>query len=274
VRVHHLNCGTMCPLGSKQMGGRLGPAELVAHCLLIEAGAELILVDTGYGTGDIANPKRLGRPFLAMMRPRFRDEDTAIAQVRALGFDPADVRHVIATHLDLDHAGGLGDFPDAQVHLYRSELEAATHPSLRERARYIKKQLGPQTKWAPHDVSGERWFGFESVRPLESTGEDIALVPLVGHSRGHTGVAVRDDRGWMLHCGDAYFDTHEMETPPKGAAGLEIFQKLVQFSGSDRHHNQDRLRELAAAHGDEVRLFCSHDPRELQREAAAAAPAA
>jgi glyoxylase-like metal-dependent hydrolase (beta-lactamase superfamily II) len=247
---------------------------MVAHCLLIEAGDELVLVDTGYGTGDISDPTRLGRPFLGMMRPKFRPEETAIAQVRALGLDPGDVRHIIATHLDLDHAGGLGDFPDAQVHLYRPEYEAVTHPSLRERPRYIGKHFAHGPKWAPHDVSGERWFGFESVRPLEATGEDIALVPLVGHSRGHTGVAVREQDGWMLHCGDAYFDTHEMESPPKGAPGLEIFQKLVGLNGRERHRNQDRLRELAAQHGDEVRLFCSHDPRELAREAAPPAPAA
>jgi ABC-type multidrug transport system ATPase subunit len=35
-----------------------------------------------------------------------------------------------------------------------------------------------------------------------------------------------------------------------------------------RGSNRDRLRELAAAHGDEVTLISSHDPSELERERA------
>jgi hypothetical protein len=37
-----------------------------------------------------------------------------------------------------------------------------------------------------------------------------------------------------------------------------------------RISNQERLRELARTQGDEVRLFCAHDPVELEREARAA----
>jgi glyoxylase-like metal-dependent hydrolase (beta-lactamase superfamily II) len=36
-------------------------------------------------------------------------------QVQRLGFDPRDVRHIVLTHLDFDHAGGLDDFPHATV---------------------------------------------------------------------------------------------------------------------------------------------------------------
>ena len=55
---------------------------------------------------------------------------------------------------------------------------------------------------------------------------------------------------------------------------LRLFQNL---SGSDRKarlSNQERLRELARAHGDQVKLFCSHDPRELELAQAKAAGAA
>ena len=36
--------------------------RLVAHCLLIESGGTLMLVDTGFGGGDCADPRRLGQP--------------------------------------------------------------------------------------------------------------------------------------------------------------------------------------------------------------------
>ncbi len=31
---------------------------------------------------------------------------------------------------------------------------------------------------------GERWFGFEAVRPIGALREELTLVPLVGHALG------------------------------------------------------------------------------------------
>jgi hypothetical protein len=39
----------------------------------------------------------------------------------------------------------------------------------------------------------------------------------------------------------------------------------MQLDGSQRRANQARLRQLAATHGGEVRLFCAHDVQELAR---------
>ena len=57
---------------------------------------------------------------------------------------------------------------------------------------------------------------------------------------------------------------------------LRFFQNLNAADNRARKANQERLRELAARHGDEVTLICSHDPHELEREQAraGAAPAA
>lgn len=273
IRVHHLNCGTMCPFGRRLMAGEGGwfeSAEMCCHCLLIETGQGLVLVDSGLGTDDVRNPARLGRPFLAGIRPQLREQETALAQVRALGFQAADVRHVVLTHLDLDHAGGISDFPKAQVHVFDPELEAAMAPSLREKLRYVPAQWAHGPCWVPHRVEGESWFGFEAVRAIAGLDPDVLLVPLTGHTRGHCGVAVRrGDEGWMLHCGDAYFHRGEVETPARCPIGLMAFQSLMQVNGPQRLRNQRRLRELNAAHGEQVAVFCAHDPVELSRLRAA-----
>ncbi len=266
--IHHLNCGTMCPRGARMIageGGLLAPAKLVAHCLLIEGAEGLVLIDTGFGLDDVRKPRQLGRVFGALVRPQLDASETATSQIRALGFDPGDVRHIVTTHLDLDHAGGLPDFPDAEVHLLGRELDAALHPGWQERLRYVAVHWAHGPRWVQHEGGGEEWFGFDSVRALPDSDEEILLIPLPGHTAGHTGVAIRKGDGWLLHCGDAYFHHGEVQTPPHCPPGPRAFAAFDQVDGEARRGNVERLRELAERHGKEVELICSHDVSTLAR---------
>jgi glyoxylase-like metal-dependent hydrolase (beta-lactamase superfamily II) len=265
VRIHHLNCGSMCPYGGRFVSGDSGRACIVCHCLLIETADSLVLVDTGMGLDDMRHPyRRLGAPFTAGFRVRADEDDTAVEQIRKLGHDPADVRHIAVTHLDLDHAGGLPDFPAAEVHVFAREQEVAVNPSLMDRARYPRCHFAHGPRWHPHETGGDSWFGFESIRVLPGTDPEVLLIPLPGHSRGHSAIAVRDSGGWLLHCGDAYFHRNEMATPASCPPGLGLFQKAMGADNAARTANQERLRELKRSHGDEIRIFCAHDPVELE----------
>jgi glyoxylase-like metal-dependent hydrolase (beta-lactamase superfamily II) len=279
MRVHHLNCGSLCPHGARLIegeGGLLARASVVCHCLAVETSDGLVLVDTGFGADDARNPKQLGAGFRVLMAPKPRLETTAVRQLEGLGFAASDVRHIVATHLDLDHAGGLPDFPEAEVHVLAPELEAALHPKLDERLRYIGgAHWRHDPKWVRHEGNGgDDWFGFESVRILPGLDAEVLLVPLLGHSRGHTGVAVRRGDGWLLHCGDAFFSHHEMASPPSCPPAMRLFQTVMATDGKARRANRERLRELASRHGDEVDLFCAHDPHYLERRRAADVPTA
>lgn len=267
LRLHHISAGTMCPLSAKLIngkGGLLSPAHMVCHCWLIESDDGLILVDTGVGTADLDDiAGRLGRVFQYVVRPRLDHESTAIAQVRKLGFDPADVRHIIPTHLDLDHAGGLPDFPNATVHVFEPEHRAAMNPAtMPERERYRAVHFAHGPRWALRSEQGERWFGFNGVRAI-SGNDDVLLIPLQGHTRGHCGVAVRTEQGWWLHAGDAYFFHGETHSPPRCPPGLAFFQRMVAIDNRMRLDNQERLRELVRDHGSEVRVHCAHCPVEF-----------
>lgn len=263
--IHHLDCGTMCPRAAHlldlvdERGG-----TLVAHCLLLETADGLVLVDTGFGTADLAQPRRLG-PARFLLHPLLQPSGTAVAQLRALGHDPADVRHVLITHLDLDHAGGLADFPGAQVHVHAAELEIARRRPADARLRYRPAQWAHGPRWIEHAPDGESWFGFERVRVLEAGGAEIALIPLHGHTAGHSGYAIRTADGWLLHCGDAYFQRGEVASPPVHPRGLTLYHRLNSFDARARRANADRLSELAREHGEEVTLLCSHDPADLER---------
>jgi len=272
MRVHHLSCGSLCPHGRRLIngeGGWLEKGSIVCHCLAIEGDDGITLVDTGFGMEDARNRRQLGVVF-ALMNAQPRAETTALKQLEALGFAAGDVRRIVVTHLDPDHSGGLPDFPDAEVHILSTELEAALHPALKDRPRYPEAHWKHGPRWVGHDPDGEEWFGFESVRVVPGSDEDLLLVPLIGHSRGHSGVALRRGDRWLLHCGDAYFNHGEVHTPPSCPPGLSFFQNLNAADNRARKANQERLRELAARHGDAIDLICSHDPHDLEREQARA----
>jgi glyoxylase-like metal-dependent hydrolase (beta-lactamase superfamily II) len=271
MRVHHLNAISTCPVGGALVDGRtLGRrARLACHCLLLETDGGLVLVDTGLGLRDVAAPRtRLHRFFLALLRPDLREQMTAIRQVERLGFEADDVRHVVLTHLDFDHAGGLDDFPRATVHLLAAERDAALRRrTLLDRMRYRPQQWGSPARWHVYERGeGEPWFGFDAVRDLDGLPPEILLVPLVGHTLGHAGVAVRGARGWLLQAGDAFLSRTEMDPEiPRCAPGLRLYQTLMEKDRRARLWNRDRLRLLAMDHGDEITVTCSHDPVQFER---------
>lgn len=272
MRVHHLNCASMHPVGGPLMRNRLAPRQralMVCHCLLVETPSSgLVLIDTGFGTDDCARPlERMGRGLLLAGRPVLKPEETALHQVRALGFDPADVRHLVVTHLDVDHAGGLSDFPEARVHLMAREHQAAhLRATLLDRQRYRPVMWGHEPRWATYRPGGERWFGFEAVRDLQGLPPEVLLIPLSGHTLGHAAVAVdTGDGGWLLHCGDAYFHRSAVDpTAPGAPMGLRIFERSVATDLRAVRRNHERLRSLARRRVGDLRIFCAHDPVEME----------
>ncbi|WP_181707819.1 MBL fold metallo-hydrolase [Chthonobacter rhizosphaerae] len=267
MRIHHLNCGCMCPIGGALFDGRSsGPtACLVCHCLLIETDDGLVLVDTGFGVDDVRRPDRLSGLFRTMNNIKLDRRYTALGEVERLGFSAADVRHIVLTHLDFDHAGGLSDFPHARVHVMADELQSAEHAQgFVGKRRYRPDQWASTTEWRTYRADGETWMGFPAVRDLQGLPADILFIPLAGHTAGHAGVAVRTDGRWLLHAGDAYFfhgEVHgsERTCPP----GMRAYQDMMNVDKDARLANQVRLRALANDPSAEVTVFCSHDAGEL-----------
>lgn len=134
MHVHHLNCGCMCPVGGAIFDGfsRGWKARLVCHCLLIETDRGLVLIDTGFGVQDIQSPySRLSPFFIYFNNMQFDRKYTAIAQIEQLGFSARDVRHIVLTHLDFDHAGVAIATSEGwllhagDAYFYRHEMDAA-----------------------------------------------------------------------------------------------------------------------------------------------------
>jgi glyoxylase-like metal-dependent hydrolase (beta-lactamase superfamily II) len=254
----------MCPVAGFLLGQRGWRGHLVAHCLLIETERDgLVLVDTGLGTRDVEGSSGLPRAFKALVGPALSASETAVEQVRALGFTPEDVRHIVVTHLDLDHAGGLPDFPHAKVHLHAREHAAAmARAHVKERERYVPSQWSHGPKWEVYAEDGDTWRGLPAIAKLRGLDADIGLVPLHGHTRGHSAVVVktRADR-WLLHAGDAYFHRSSIEGDARVPAGFGAFERMTQMIPAQRRASVAALRQLCASYAD-VDVFCAHDARE------------
>ncbi|MEV4285029.1 MBL fold metallo-hydrolase [Nonomuraea bangladeshensis] len=263
MKIHHLNCGSVRTIEATYDGPP--PAPAVNHCLLVETDADgLVLIETGLGLDDVRDPGgTLGVEWVEMAQPVLDEEETAVRQIARLGYTPSDVRHIIVTHLDVDHCGGLPDFPGARVHVLAAELEAALAEGAGSRYRPAHWAHGPD--WVTYrPVPGEEWFGFTAVQP-EGLPPEIKLIPLGGHTDGHTGVAVRDGGRWLLHCGDAYYYHRELEALKEPHPLLDFVQTRSEVHRDLRLGTQARLRELVRDHGDEVEVFSAHDPWELAR---------
>lgn len=270
--VHHLNCATLCPLGGFLLGGTGLRGRMVAHCLLVETERDgLVLVDTGFGTRDVSHKSGLTRSFLALAGPALSYAETAVAQVEALGYAPADVKHIVVTHLDLDHAGGLCDFPHAKVHVHAREHAAAmarTHT--KERLRYLAAHWAHGPKWEVYQEDGDTWRGLPAITRLRGLDADVGLVPMHGHTRGHSAVIVGAPGGrWLVHAGDAYY--HRSALAGDGSKlplGIAAMDRSMEMIPAARRASLAALRQLATSYRD-LDVFCAHDEHEYEAMRAA-----
>ena len=236
MTIHFLNCFTCnARVPSKWRSGTL--------CLLIESGDGLVLVDTGPGSDDYIHTPGIIRAFQVVMKVPLNPEETALRQVVRLGYRPEDVRHIVLTHMHFDHCGGLPDFPHANIHVHTREYEAFRgRPRRWTDLAYVRRHIAHKPEFVLYDEGGENWFDFSAIRlPFEP---EMWLIPLFGHSRGHCGVAIHTETGWLFHVGDA------------APMGLDEYvpQWLVSLVLGP---HAPRLRQFRVAHPD-MRMTTGH----------------
>jgi glyoxylase-like metal-dependent hydrolase (beta-lactamase superfamily II) len=217
-----------------------GPMPFDYFVFLVRGPAGDWVVDTGF---DAAVAARRGRTHL-------RCPGEAL---RALGVDPAQVRHAILTHLHYDHAGNHGLFPNATFHLQQSEMVYATGPCMCHgllRQGYDVDDIAAvlrrlfEGRLAYHDGTAVLAPGLE----LHRVG---------GHTDGQQVVRAMTRRGWMVLASDAaHFRANFLENRPfpgiyHVGAVLDGFQTL---------------RRLAH---DDALVIPGHDPATMQRFPAA-----
>ena len=248
-----------------------GCGEMVCHVLLVETDNGLVLIDSGFGSKDCGDPARRVGPPRHLIRPVLNPAEAAVNQVEQLGFRRDDVRHIVITHFDGDHIGGISDFPEAQIHVTAGEaLGALQAPTRGEKFRFRAIQWAHGPKIVEHTPDGEKWRGFAAAKELVEVSPGIVMISLPGHTRGHACVAVDAGHRWLLHCGDAYFHYGTVDGTAAMPRALAAFEWTVAFDRKMVRQNHDRLGELYRRREPEMFMVCSHD-RTLYEHAKAAA---
>jgi glyoxylase-like metal-dependent hydrolase (beta-lactamase superfamily II) len=148
--------------------------DVVDGGFLVNTGKQRILVDAGAGTwwGGGA----LGR---------------LAGSLRSAGYTPEEVDIVLLTHLHSDHVGGLTTqdgkrvFPNAKVYVAKAESDFWLSPDIAAKA---PKDAQPffqtaQAVAAPY-IKADKWHTFSGS---ETIVDGMQLIPLPGHTPGHTG---------------------------------------------------------------------------------------
>lgn len=162
--------------------------QTAVNAYLINTGSHLVLVDTGAA--------KLFGPSLGYV----------LQNMKASGYDPAQVDTVIITHLHADHIGGLNDadgtplFPKADVLVAREDSEFWLSQKVADGA---PKEAQPFFKMArdsaaPYLASGQ-WHTFTQGSKLVP---GIQAVKANGHTPGHTAFAVESEGQKLLIWGD------------------------------------------------------------------------
>ncbi|MCA1953915.1 MAG: MBL fold metallo-hydrolase [Anaerolinea sp.] len=236
MTIHYLNCFTC----NARLPRRWRTGTL---CLLVETAQGPVLIDTGPGRDDYAHPPWILRLFQLFARLPMDVNETAVQQVARMGYAAEDVRQIVLTHMHFDHCGGLGDFPNATVHVHEREYQAFRGiPHQLTDLAYVRRHVAHAARLVLYKEQGESWYGLPAIRlPFQ---REMWLVPLYGHTRGHCGVAIRMDVGWHFHVADA------------APIALEEYAPAWLVNVVLGPHT-DRLRAFAAAHP-EVRITTGH----------------
>ena len=156
---------------------------------LVNTGKQLILIDAGSGTWFGGGA--LGR---------------LVGSLGSAGYKPEDIDLVLVTHLHSDHIGGLTTqdgkrvFPNADVYVAKEDSDFWLSPEIAAKA---PKDAQPffqsaQAIAAPYLKAG-KWHTFSGSEPIVN---GMQVVPLHGHSPGHTGYEFSSQGQKILFWGD------------------------------------------------------------------------
>jgi glyoxylase-like metal-dependent hydrolase (beta-lactamase superfamily II) len=194
-----------------------------------------VLVDTGLHPSVATKPAaNMGRALAWYMRPRINPGDDVPARLRARGIDPKKIRTVVMTHLHVDHASAISEFPNAVFVLTEAEWEFATTESRPLLRGYRPGHYDYVFDYRTVSYDGPEIGSYGSFgRTYDLFGDgSIRLAYTPGHSAGHQCVIARLAERDFVIAGDTVYTLRQLDGGPEPAEPL------------DRHNWRRSLQEL------------------------------
>jgi glyoxylase-like metal-dependent hydrolase (beta-lactamase superfamily II) len=176
-----------------------------------------ILIDTGLHPSCAIDPKQnLGRVgAIAFPGLQMDAKQAVVNQLREKGTEARDVKLVVMTHLHIDHASAMSEFPHATFVFSISEWDAATDKRNWEHG-YRTRQFDHGFDYRTIDFEGDAATSSYATfgRSVDLLGDgSIRLVYTPGHTHGHCSVVLRLGGGReALVAGDAIYTRHALAT--------------------------------------------------------------
>lgn len=196
-----------------------------------------ILVDTGFPARYVDDPEsasledNLGS-FGRILK--LDHENLPPAQLAKAGLKPSDIHFLVMTHSDIDHVGGIADFPQATIVIGQAERAL-------ERPRYFGDRS--PIVW-PTNVNYQVVDGDITLCP------GVALLETPGHSPGHLSLLIRlPQTGVVLLIGDAISRPAEFEEGFGGA-----------WDEARARASAERLMSIAER--EQAMVIYGHDPEQ------------
>ena len=193
------------------------PAFLIRHP---SAGA--ILVDTGLHPSVATDgEENFGRLAARFAQPTLEPGADVPAQLRARGLSPGEIPVVVMTHLHLDHASAISEFPQSAFVVSEVEWKAATTGSrpLLDSYRRAQFDYAFDYRTVDFDRGGiDSYASFGRCFDLFGDGS-VRLAFTPGHSSGHISVIARlKERDFVIGADATHLEGHldgSVATPPR-----------------------------------------------------------
>ncbi len=190
--------------------------------LLVKTPHNIVLIDTGLGNKLTAKQNSIFKVSTSWDIP---------AGLQALGIARESVTHVVLTHGDFDHAGGVAMLtdkgtleltcPNAVHFLQKKEWEDIANPPLLAKSTYL-----------PEDFSLLRGRKLEIIEGDAEICPGIRLRFSGGHTRGHQLVEICSGERVAVHMGDLYpthFHTNPLWVTAYDNFPMEVITRKIEF---------------------------------------------